>query len=65
MQKLEDLERIGGGFAGVERAFAVQGGREVRIYVQEGRVSDERAVELSSEIAHRSPTRWRSPGRSR
>ena len=48
VQKLEDLERIGGGFAGVERAFAVQGGREVRVYVQEGRVSDERAVELST-----------------
>src|SRR5581483_2247506 len=39
VQKLEDLERIGGSFNGVERAFAVQGGREVRVYVQEGRVS--------------------------
>jgi len=39
VQKLDDLERIGGSFAGVDRAFAVQGGREVRVYVQEGRVS--------------------------
>ena len=62
VQKLEDLERIGGSFAGVERAFAVQGGREVRIYVQEGRVSDERAVALSSEIAHRISEEMTFPG---
>ena len=62
VQKLEDLERIGGSFAGVERAFAVQGGREVRIYVQEGRVTDERAVELSSEIARRISDEMTFPG---
>ncbi len=62
VQKLEDLERIGGSFAGVERAFAVQGGREVRIYVQEGRVNDERAVALSSEIAHRISEEMTFPG---
>jgi ribonucrease Y len=62
VQKLEDLERIGGSFAGVERAFAVQGGREVRIYVQEGRVNDERAVALSSEIAARISEEMTFPG---
>jgi len=62
VQKLEDLERIGGSFAGVERAFAVQGGREVRIYVQEGRVSDERAITLSSEIARRISEEMTFPG---
>ena len=62
MQKLEDLERIGGSFAGVERAFAVQGGREVRIYVQEGRVTDERAVALSSEIARQISEEMTFPG---
>ena len=62
VQKLEDLERIGNGFAGVERAFAVQGGREVRVYVQEGRVTDERAVELSSEIARKISDELTFPG---
>ena len=62
VQKLDDLERIGSSFAGVERAFAVQGGREVRIYVQEGRVTDERAVELSSEIARRISDEMTFPG---
>jgi ribonuclease Y len=62
VQRLEDLERIGGHFAGVDRAFAVQGGRELRVYVQEGRVSDERAVELSSEIARQISDELTFPG---
>ncbi|MDB4967660.1 MAG: metal dependent phosphohydrolase [Myxococcales bacterium] len=62
VQKLDDLERIGGSFAGVERAFAVQGGREVRVYVQEGRVTDERAVELSSQIAKQISEEMTFPG---
>ena len=39
------------GFRGVAEAFAVQGGREVRVYVEEDRVDDLGAVELSTEIA--------------
>src|SRR6185295_16163441 len=35
--KLEDLERITRGFPGVAEAFAVQGGREVRVYVEDER----------------------------
>jgi ribonuclease Y len=50
-ERLEELERIASSYQGVERVYAVHGGREVRIHVQEGRVSDERAVELSTEIA--------------
>ncbi len=60
--KLEDLERIGGSFRGVERAFAVQGGREVRVYVKPDQVSDMRAVELSSEIAARISAEMTFPG---
>jgi ribonuclease Y len=49
--KLADLERLSRGFAGVEEAFAVQGGREVRVYVREDRVDDLGAVKLSNDIA--------------
>ncbi len=49
--KLADLERLTRGFPGVEEAFAVQGGREVRVYVREDRVDDLGAVNLSSRIA--------------
>jgi ribonuclease Y len=62
VQKLEDLERIGGSFAGVERAFAVQGGREVRVYVKPEQVSDLGAVELSSEIAAKIGAELTFPG---
>ena len=51
--KLKDLERITRSFRGIEEAFAVQGGREVRIYVQEDRVGDLDAVNLSAEVARK------------
>jgi ribonuclease Y len=62
VQRLEDLERIGRAFKGVESAFAVQGGREVRVYVKEDRVDDAGAVELSTEIAHRISDELTFPG---
>ena len=60
--KLEDLERIGSSYRGVERAFAVHGGRELRVYVREGEVSDLQAVELSSEIAAQISDEMTFPG---
>ncbi len=61
-ERLEALERIGGGYPGVDRVYAVHGGREVRIHVQENRVSDARAVEMSTEIAHRISDELTFPG---
>jgi ribonuclease Y len=60
-EKLADLERIGRGFRGVDSAFAVQGGREVRVYVEE-HVPDLRAVELSTEIAKQISDEMTFPG---
>ncbi len=60
--KVADLERITRGFAGVEEAFAVQGGREVRVYVREDRVDDAAAVGLSSEIARKISNEMTFPG---
>jgi ribonuclease Y len=51
MAKLEEIERISRAFAGVDEAFAVQGGREVRVYVDENRVDDRGAARLSTQIA--------------
>ncbi len=65
IQRVEDLERLGGRYQGVERAFAVQGGRELRIYVKEDRVTDERCVELSSEIAKQVSDELVFPGQIR
>lgn len=61
-ERIQDLERIASTFQGVDHVYAVQGGREVRIHVKEGRVSDERAVELSTAIAHRISDEMAFPG---
>ena len=50
-ERIGDLERLTAGRPGVERVYVVHGGREVRIHVKQERVTDERAVALSSEIA--------------
>jgi ribonuclease Y len=63
--KLEDLERITRSFPGIEEAFAVQGGREVRIYVQEDRVDDLSAVNLSAEVAKKISEEMTFPGQIR
>ncbi len=63
--RLDDLERITRGFKGITEAFAVQGGREVRVYVQEDRVDDLGAVTLSNEIAKKISQEMRFPGQIR
>jgi ribonucrease Y len=65
LSRIEDLERITRGFRGVAEAFAVQGGREVRVYVEEDRVDDVGAVELSGAIAAKISTEMRFPGQIR
>lgn len=49
-KRLEDIERIAISFDGVERAFAVQAGREVRVVVMPDRVSDEELPKLVHDI---------------
>lgn len=51
MAKLAEIERIARNFRGVGEAFAVQGGREVRVYVEEDHVDDIGAAKIASDIA--------------
>ncbi len=60
--KLDDLERIGAHHRGVERAHAVHGGRELRVYVREKELSDLDVVELSSDIAAEISEQMTFPG---
>ncbi|HEX2572270.1 MAG TPA: Rnase Y domain-containing protein [Polyangia bacterium] len=62
VERLEQLRFIASSYPGVDAAYPVQGGREVRIHVQENRVSDARAVEMSSEIARRISDEMTFPG---
>ncbi len=61
-QRLTDLERISNSFPGVDRSFAVQAGREIRIIVENDRVTDEEAVLLSHEIAQKIEADMAYPG---
>ncbi|HVR64524.1 MAG TPA: HDIG domain-containing protein [Polyangia bacterium] len=63
--RLDDLMRIAHGFRGIEEAFAVQGGRELRIYVREDSVDDLGAVNLSSQVAKKISTDMTFPGQIR
>ncbi|HSS40072.1 MAG TPA: HDIG domain-containing protein [Polyangia bacterium] len=65
LMRVEDLERITRSFPGVAEAFAVQGGREVRVYVEQNRVDDLAAVNLSTEIAGKISREMRFPGQIR
>ena len=65
LARVEDLERITRGFRGVAEAYAVQGGREIRIYVEEDRIDDLGAVNLSTEIAQKISREMRFPGQIR
>jgi ribonuclease Y len=65
LARLEDLERIPRRFPGVGDAFAVQGGREVRVMVHEDRVDDAAAVRLSAEIAEAISREMTFPGQIR
>jgi ribonuclease Y len=63
IKRLENLENIAAGFTGVEKAFAIQAGRELRIIVNNEVMSDEQSRELAKQIAKRIETDLRYPGR--
>jgi ribonuclease Y len=65
VKRLEDLERISMSFPGVERAFAVQAGREMRVIVDNAKISDEGAVMLSRDIARKVEDELTYPGQIR
>ena len=65
VQRLEKLEEIATGFKGVQKSFAIQAGREVRIIVDSGKISDEESLWLSKEIARKIEQELTYPGQIR
>jgi ribonuclease Y len=53
VKRLEDLEKIAQSFPGVEKSYAIQAGREIRILVQPDRISDEDSILLCRDIARK------------
>lgn len=62
IKRLEDIERIATSFEGVERAFAVQAGREVRVIVTPEKISDDELPKLTHDIADRISKEVMVPG---
>jgi ribonuclease Y len=62
VRRLDDLERISNSFRGVEKSFAVQAGREIRILVEPGQVSDDQAVVLARDVARKIESEVTYPG---
>ena len=62
VKRLEKLEHIADGFKGVQKAFAVQAGRELRIVVEANRVTDDEALWLSRDVAKKIEAELQYPG---
>jgi ribonucrease Y len=62
IKRLQELERIANSFAGVEKSYAIQAGREIRIVVNSDKVNDEKLYGLSKEIAKKVETELSYPG---
>jgi ribonucrease Y len=62
LKRVEDLERLAMSFPGVEKTYAVQAGRELRVFVQPDQASDEEAFALARNIAQKIESELQYPG---
>ena len=62
LKRVEDLEKIANSFVGVEKSYAVQAGRELRVFVLPEKISDEAAFVLARNIAAKIENKLQYPG---
>src|SRR6187551_1089495 len=62
LQRIKELENLAQGYSGVEKAYAIQAGRELRVIVEADRVTDQESEKLSFEIAQKIQTEMTYPG---
>ncbi|MFA7614878.1 MAG: HD domain-containing protein, partial [Candidatus Caldatribacteriota bacterium] len=62
VSRLSDIEKIVNGFEGVHRSYAISAGREVRVLVENEKVSDEQTIMLSRDIARKIEQEMSYPG---
>ncbi|HXJ72077.1 MAG TPA: ribonuclease Y, partial [Candidatus Dormibacteraeota bacterium] len=65
IKRVEDLERIGLSFQGVEKCFAVQAGRELRVIVRPEQINDEQSFILARSISRKIESELNYPGQIR
>ncbi|MEK7075541.1 MAG: ribonuclease Y, partial [Patescibacteria group bacterium] len=62
VKRLEDLENIANSFEGVEKTYAIQAGREIRVFVKPEKIDDYAAHRMAREIANRFENELKYPG---
>lgn len=62
LERLTELERVAASFEGVEKVYAIQAGREIRVFVNPGKVSDLAMHQLARTIALRMQDELKYPG---
>jgi len=62
LKRLEELEKIATGFEGVEKAYAIQAGREIRVFVNPEKIDDLAAYKLAKDIAQEIEKELKYPG---
>ena len=62
LKRLEDLERIANTFPGVEKTYAIQAGREIRIFITPDKITDLEAKKMARDIADRIESELKYPG---
>jgi len=62
LQRIKELENMAQAYNGVEKAYAIQAGRELRVIVEADRVTDQESEKLSFEIAQKIQTEMTYPG---
>lgn len=63
IKRLAEIEQLASGFEGVQKAFALQAGRELRVFVSPEKVDDLQAIKLSHEIARKIEKDLQYPGK--
>ena len=62
VQRLEKLEALSNAFPGVEKSYALQAGREIRVFVQPNSISDNEAAQLARDISKKIEQELQYPG---
>jgi len=62
LKRLTDLEDVANSFDGVEKTYAIQGGREIRVFVKPERLDDYGCQKLARDIANRLENEFKFPG---
>lgn len=65
LKRLEELERIAKSFEGVEKSYAIQAGRELRIFVTPTKIDDLGAIKLAKDVAKKIEDEMKYPGEIR